>query len=86
MADYSLQFTDYNMLSSVGGFVFGASPLIFAFVVIKAIRGSAKASDRVWDGASGLEWTLSSPPLPYHSFETPPVLDRPASAQARSGS
>ena len=40
--------------------------------VIKCIRGGAKASDRVWGGRGGLEWTLSSPP--YHSFQTPPDI------------
>jgi cytochrome c oxidase subunit 1 len=41
--------------------------------VFKAIRGGEKATDQVWEGARGLEWTLSSPP-PYHSFETPPEI------------
>jgi len=27
----------------------------------------------VWEGARGLEWTLSSPP-PHHSFTVPPVV------------
>ena len=34
-----------------------------------------KAGDNPWgDGATTLEWTLSSPP-PYHQFETLPVID-----------
>jgi cytochrome c oxidase subunit 1 len=41
--------------------------------VIKAIRSGQPATDRVWDGAHGLEWTLPSP-APYHSFSTPPVI------------
>jgi len=71
--DYSIQFTDYNMLSSIGAFVFGFSQLLFLFVVLKAIRSGAKATDRVWEGAHGLEWTLPSPP-PYHSFTHPPKV------------
>jgi cytochrome c oxidase subunit 1 len=71
--DYALQFTEFNMLSSVGAFVFGFSQLLFAYIVYKAIRGGARATDRVWEGAHGLEWTLSSPP-PYHSFTTPPEV------------
>jgi len=71
--DYSLQFADFNMLSSIGAFIFGFSQLLFLFIVIKAIRSGEKASDRVWDGAHGLEWTLSSPP-PYHSFTHPPKV------------
>jgi cytochrome c oxidase subunit 1 len=71
--DYALQFADWNMVSSIGAFVFGFSQLIFLWVVIKCIRGGEKASDQVWEGAEGLEWTLPSPP-PYHSFTTAPVV------------
>jgi cytochrome c oxidase subunit 1 len=69
--DYAVQFADWNMVSSIGGFVFGFSQLIFLWVVIKCIRGGVRATDQVWEGAHGLEWTLPSPP-PYHSFTTPP--------------
>ncbi len=71
--DYSVQFTDFNMISTIGAFGFGFSQLLFVYIVIKAARGGAKASSQVWDGAEGLEWTLSSPP-PYHSFSIQPVI------------
>jgi cytochrome c oxidase subunit 1 len=69
--DYALQFANFNWISSVGGFLFGFSQLILLFVVIKCIRGGKKATDQVWEGAQGLEWTVPSP-APYHTFETPP--------------
>jgi len=72
--DYAVQFTEFNVISSIGGFVFGLSQLIFVYVVYKCIRGGVKADDRVWEGATtGLEWTLPSPP-PYHSFTTAPKI------------
>ncbi len=71
--DYALQFTEFNMLSTVGAFMFGFSQLLFAYNVIKTIRGGAKATDQVWEGAHGLEWTLPSPP-PYHTFTTAPEV------------
>jgi len=71
--DYAVQFTEFNMISSIGGFAFGLSQLMFAYIVIKTIRGGAKATDQVWEGAHGLEWTLPSPP-PYHSFTTAPEV------------
>ncbi len=71
VSDYAVQYTDYNMMASVGGFVFGLAQLIFLYNVIATIRGGKKAGNQVWEGAHGLEWTLSSPP-PYHSFEKPP--------------
>jgi len=72
--DYALQFSDYNQIATIGAFGFGFAQLIFLALVIATIRGGAKATDRVWDGAHGLEWTLSSPP-PYHSFTTPPNVE-----------
>ena len=69
--DYSVQFAEFNMISSIGGWVYGLSQLLFVYIIIKCVRGGKKASDRVWDGAHGLEWTLASP-APYHSFDTPP--------------
>jgi cytochrome c oxidase subunit 1 len=73
--DYSPQFADFNMWSSIGGFAFGVTQLIFVGVIIHCVRGSkAKATDQVWEGARGLEWTVPSP-APHHTFDTPPVLD-----------
>ena len=62
------------MISSIGAFIFGFSQLLFLFIVIKTIKGGKKATDRVWEGSHGLEWTLPSP-APYHSFTTPPAVD-----------
>lgn len=71
--DYALQFADFNMISSIGGFMFGATQLLFLYVVIKCIRGGAKAGNSPWEGADTLEWTIPSP-APYHTFATPPVV------------
>ncbi len=71
--DYSTQFTEFNQISSIGGFAFGLTQLLFVYIVYKTIKGGEKATDRVWEGAEGLEWTLSSPP-PYHSFTTAPEV------------
>ncbi|HED52404.1 MAG TPA: cytochrome c oxidase subunit I [Gammaproteobacteria bacterium] len=71
--DYSTQFAGFNEISSLGGFAFGLTQLLFVYIVIKTVRGGSKATDQVWEGAEGLEWTLSSPP-PYHSFTTAPEV------------
>ena len=71
--DYSLQFAEFNMISSIGAFGFGLSQLVFLVVVLKCIKGGEKASAKPWDGAEGLEWTVPSP-APHHTFETPPVF------------
>lgn len=69
--DYALQFTDLNMLSSIGGFAFGLTQLLFLYNVIATIHSGKKASAKVWDGARGLEWTVPSP-APYHTFQDAP--------------
>ena len=71
--DYSLQFADWNMISSLGGFAFGLAQVFFLFIIIKTIRGGEAATTGVWEGSHGLEWTLPSP-LPYHTFETAPEV------------
>lgn len=73
IADYSLQYTDFNMVISIGAFILGLAQLIFLYNIIATIRGGKKASARVWEGAHGLEWTVPSP-APYHTFETPPEI------------
>ena len=71
--DYALQFADFNSISTVGAFIFGATQLLFLFLVIKTIRSGEPATDQVWEGAEGLEWTIPSP-APYHTFSTPPEV------------
>jgi cytochrome c oxidase subunit 1 len=73
--DYALQFADFNMMSSIGAFVYGASQIMFLYNVIATIVSGEKVSDeQVWDGAEGLEWTLPTP-APYHTFEVPPKIE-----------
>ena len=71
--DYALQFADWNMVSSLGGFAFGLAQVFFLYIVIRTIRGGKQATDQVWEGAEGLEWTIPSP-APYHTFETAPEI------------
>jgi len=71
--DYSLQFAEFNAVSSVGAFGYGLSQLLFLWLVIKCIRGGKPATQEVWEGSEGLEWTVPSP-APYHTFETAPEV------------
>lgn len=73
--DYAIQFADFNMISSIGAFVFGPSQLLFVYIIIKTVRGGEKATSEVWEGGAqhGLEWTVPSP-APYHTFETAPEI------------
>jgi cytochrome c oxidase subunit 1 len=72
--DYALQFTDFNMVSSIGAWGFGISQLLLVWALVKAYRSGQRAPQKPWEGADSLEWTAIPTPAPYHTFETPPVI------------
>ncbi len=74
IVDYSLPFSDLNLVSSIGAGILGLTQIMFLYIVVKTIRGGEKATDQVWEGAEGLEWTIPSP-APHHTFQTPPHVD-----------
>jgi len=71
--DYAVQFTDWNMVSSIGGFGFGLAQLLFPYLIWQCSRSGQKATKQVWEGAHGLEWELPSP-APYHSWADAPNM------------
>ncbi len=72
--DYNLIFADWNMVSSIGAFIYGAAQILFLFNVIRTIvAGKPCTAAKTWDGAVGLEWTVPSP-APYHTFVRPPEI------------
>ena len=75
--DYSTQFAEFNMWSSIGGFAFGLAQIFFIVIVWRTVKGkgTTKATSRVWEGAKGLEWFIPSP-APHHTFQDgAPVKD-----------
>jgi cytochrome c oxidase subunit I len=73
--DYTDALRDWNYVASIGYVIMAASMAIFFVNLAWAFIAGRKAADNPWgDGATTLEWTLSSPP-PYHQFETLPVID-----------
>lgn len=80
--DYALQFADFNLIASIGAFIFGFSQILFLIAIVKAVRGGPKATPEVWEGSHGLEWELSSPP-PYHTWIKPPNLKELAESRKK---
>ncbi|NDY94801.1 cytochrome c oxidase subunit I [Wenzhouxiangella limi] len=72
--DYAVQFAEFNLISSIGGFMFGFGQLLFVYIIWQCARGGEKATAQVWEGAQGLEWTVPSP-APLHTFDTPPLVN-----------
>ncbi|RJF93552.1 cytochrome c oxidase subunit I [Sphingomonas cavernae] len=73
--DYPDGFAYWNEVASIGYAIMAGSMVIFFVNVIWSLIAGSKAQDNPWgEGATTLEWTLSSPP-PYHQFETLPRVD-----------
>ncbi|MBB4633473.1 cytochrome c oxidase subunit I [Sphingosinicella soli] len=72
--DYPDAFAFWNEVASYG-YAIMAVGLVFFFVnIIISLISGKKAGDNPWgEGATTLEWTLSSPP-PFHQFETLPEI------------
>jgi cytochrome c oxidase subunit I len=68
-------FTHWNFISSIGAYVFAAMAVFFAHILLAFTR-KAPACDNPWgEGATTLEWTLSSPP-PFQQFVQLPRVGR----------
>ena len=77
-ADYPEAFAGWHKVSTYGGHIFALGMFVFVIGVVLAFRSKVRAADNPWgEGATTLEWTLSSPP-PFHQFETlPRIVDEP---------
>ncbi len=73
--DYTEAYAHWNEVATVGYMIMAGSMVIFFVNIIYALIAGKKAADNPWgEGATTLEWTLSSPP-PFHQFETLPVIE-----------
>ncbi|MEQ1541594.1 MAG: cytochrome c oxidase subunit I [Novosphingobium sp.] len=73
--DYTPAYEQWNSLSTLGYKIMAVSILVWFVNIIYAFTMGKKAEGNYWgEGATTLEWTLSSPP-PFHQFETLPVID-----------
>jgi cytochrome c oxidase subunit I len=73
--DYPEAFHHWNQVASVGYVVMAAGMIVFFINMVWSLFRGRSAGDNPWgEGATTLEWTLSSPP-PYHQFQTLPRVD-----------
>jgi len=73
--DYPDAFAYWNKISSIGYEITGVGVLLFIVVMAKTLFFTKKTvADNQWgEGATTLEWTLSSPP-PFHQFNELPRI------------
>ncbi len=73
-ADYPDAFATWNAVSSYGSYISAVGVLVFLISIVVAFKQKRVAEANPWgEGATTLEWTLSSPP-PYHQFEKLPHI------------
>ena len=74
--DYPDAYAYWNHIASAYGYsIMAVSMGVFFVNLFWSLLAGKKAEANPWgEGATTLEWTLSSPP-PYHQFETLPIID-----------
>ncbi|WP_043839576.1 cytochrome c oxidase subunit I [Muricoccus aerilatus] len=72
--DYPDAFQYWHYVATVGSYITGLSFLIFLVLVAQTLLRGQRAAANPWgEGATTLEWQVSSPP-PFHTFEKLPVI------------
>ncbi|WP_445633962.1 cytochrome c oxidase subunit I [Nostoc sp. DSM 114161] len=72
VASYAPEYTSWNLIASIGGFLLGVSTLPFIFNMVISWMQGEKAPENP-HRAIGLEWLVSSPP-PVENFEQIPII------------
>jgi cytochrome c oxidase subunit 1 len=73
--DYTPAFAGWNKVSSIGYMITAVSVGVFFVNLLISLTAGKKAPPNPWgEGATTLEWTLSSPP-PFHQYSTLPHID-----------
>jgi cytochrome c oxidase subunit 1 len=72
--DYPDAFAGWNAVSSYGSYISIIATVFFLVMTVYAMLAGRKAEANPWgEGATTLEWTVSSPP-PFHTFNELPQI------------
>jgi cytochrome c oxidase subunit I len=75
VSDYADAYAGWNAVATYGFYMLAVGMAFFFANIFWSFAFGRKAPDNVWgEGATTLEWTLSSPP-PFHQFSTLPRID-----------
>jgi cytochrome c oxidase subunit 1 len=73
--DYTPAFQTWNEVATYGYFITIAGVAVFFVNILWSLAAGKQAPANPWgEGATTLEWTLSSPP-PFHQYSTLPKID-----------
>jgi cytochrome c oxidase subunit 1 len=78
VVDYGadLGYTNLHMIATVGGYLVGASVLLFVYNLWVSVKAGEKAPNNPW-GARTMEWQISSPPPELNYDEVPTIVGEP---------
>ncbi len=66
--DYPQAFAGWNYVASIGSYIGALSVVVFLYVLYRTFTTKERLPANYWgEGATTLEWTVSSPP-PHHTF------------------
>ena len=72
--DYPDAFAGWNYIASIGSYISAVGVLVFLALIVEAFVSKRKAGANQWgEGATTMEWQVSSPP-PYHTFDALPKV------------
>ena len=72
--DYPDAFAGWNYVSSIGSYISAVGMLVFLYTMYRTFTSPVQVPDNQWgEGATTLEWTVSSPP-PFHTFQELPRI------------
>jgi cytochrome c oxidase subunit I len=74
ISDYPDAFAGWNMVASLGSYISYGATLLFVFILFQTLFAGKRVGNNYWgEGATTLEWTLTSPP-PFHSYDELPHI------------
>ena len=72
--DYPDAFAGWNYIASIGSYISAVGVLVFLALIVEAFVSKRKAGANQWgEGATTMEWQVSSPP-PFHTFDALPKV------------
>ncbi len=72
--DYPDAFAGWNMVSSIGSYISAFGVLLFLWILYRTFTAGERVGENPWgEGATTLEWSVSSPP-PFHSYDELPQI------------
>jgi cytochrome c oxidase subunit 1 len=72
--DYPDAYAGWNMVSSIGSYISVVAVVVFLYLLYRVFTTKERVGKNPWgEGATTLEWTVTSPP-PFHSFDELPEV------------